>query len=76
MCSTPTPQGSRPSSRAWLFSTTIKRKYGGTLEAAIAERGRLESQLGATEDLDAAVGAADEVNATTGGRSSRRQPHV
>jgi DNA repair protein RecN (Recombination protein N) len=37
----------------------IKRKYGGSLEAAIAERSRLESQLGATQDLDAAIAAAE-----------------
>lgn len=36
----------------------IKRKYGGTLDAAIAERARLESQIGATLDLDSAVAAA------------------
>ena len=39
---------------------TIKRKYGGTLEAAIAERARLESQIGATQDLDSAVAAAEK----------------
>jgi DNA repair protein RecN (Recombination protein N) len=38
---------------------TIKRKYGGTLEAAIAERARLEGQIGATQDLDSAVAAAE-----------------
>ncbi len=38
----------------------IKRKYGGTLEAAIAERARLESQIGATQDLDAAMAAAEK----------------
>jgi DNA repair protein RecN (Recombination protein N) len=38
----------------------IKRKYGGSLEAAIAERGRLEGQIGATRDLDAAVAAAEK----------------
>jgi DNA repair protein RecN (Recombination protein N) len=37
---------------------TIKRKYGGSLEAAIDERGRLETQLGATEDIGAALEAA------------------
>src|SRR6202162_4200396 len=31
-----------------------KRQYGGSIEAAIAERTRLENQLGATQDLDAA----------------------
>ncbi|MDQ6719674.1 MAG: DNA repair protein RecN [Candidatus Dormibacteraeota bacterium] len=38
----------------------IKRKHGGSLEAAIAERVRLENQIGATQDLDAAVVAAEE----------------
>jgi DNA repair protein RecN (Recombination protein N) len=37
----------------------IKRKYGGSLEAAIAERTRLEGQVGATQDLDAAVAEAE-----------------
>ncbi len=37
----------------------IKRKHGGSLEAAIAERDRLELQLGKTEDLEAAVKAAE-----------------
>jgi DNA repair protein RecN (Recombination protein N) len=37
----------------------IKRKYGGSVESAIAERTRLESQIGATQDLDAAVAAAE-----------------
>jgi DNA repair protein RecN (Recombination protein N) len=37
---------------------TIKRKYGGSIEAAILERERLELRLGATEDLDSAVAAA------------------
>lgn len=36
----------------------IKRKHGGSIESAIAERQRLELQLGATEDLDAAVKSA------------------
>ncbi|HYL07185.1 MAG TPA: DNA repair protein RecN, partial [Candidatus Udaeobacter sp.] len=36
----------------------IKRKHGGSIEAAIAERDRLERQVGATEDIDAAVAAA------------------
>lgn len=36
----------------------IKRKHGGSIEAAIAERERLELQLGSTEDLEAAVKAA------------------
>jgi DNA repair protein RecN (Recombination protein N) len=38
----------------------IKRKYGGSIEAAIAERTRLEAQLGATQDLDAAVAEAEK----------------
>ncbi len=33
----------------------IKRKYGGSLESAIAERSKLETQFGAAQDLDAAV---------------------
>ena len=37
----------------------IKRKYGGSLDASIAERTRLEGQIGATQDLDAAVAAAE-----------------
>ena len=37
----------------------IKRKHGGSLEAAIEEQGRLERQVGATEDLDGAVAAAE-----------------
>lgn len=36
----------------------IKRKYGGSLEAAIAERDRLESQLGQGADLEEAVATA------------------
>jgi DNA repair protein RecN (Recombination protein N) len=36
----------------------IKRKYGGTLEAALEERGRLELQIGATQDLEGAVATA------------------
>jgi len=36
----------------------IKRKHGGTLEAAITEEERLRRQVGATEDLDGAVAAA------------------
>ena len=36
----------------------IKRKHGGSIEAAIAERRRLELQLGATEDMEGAVAAA------------------
>ena len=38
----------------------IKRKFGGTLEAAIEECGRLELQLGATKDVEAAVAAAEK----------------
>ena len=37
----------------------IKRKYGGSLESAIAERQRLEAQVGATQDVDAAVAEAE-----------------
>ena len=37
----------------------LKRKYGGTLEAAIEERHRLELQLGATADLEGSVAAAE-----------------
>jgi DNA repair protein RecN (Recombination protein N) len=37
----------------------IKRKFGGTLDAAIAERQRLEAQIGATQDLEGAVAAAE-----------------
>jgi DNA repair protein RecN (Recombination protein N) len=37
----------------------IKRKYGGSIEAAIQEQQRLELQVGATEDLDSAVAAAE-----------------
>jgi DNA repair protein RecN (Recombination protein N) len=36
----------------------VKRKYGGSLEAAIAERERLESRLGEAADLGAALEAA------------------
>jgi DNA repair protein RecN (Recombination protein N) len=36
----------------------IKRKYGGTLEAALEERHRLERQIGATQDLEGAVATA------------------
>ena len=38
----------------------IKRKFGGTLEAAIEERRRLELQLGATKDLEGAVAATEK----------------
>ena len=38
---------------------TIKRKHGGSIEAAIQERERLEVQVGATADLGAAVAAAE-----------------
>jgi len=37
----------------------IKRKHGGSIEAAIQEQERLERQVGATEDLDAAITAAE-----------------
>jgi DNA repair protein RecN (Recombination protein N) len=36
----------------------IKRKYGGTIEAALQELRRLELQVGSTQDLDAAVAVA------------------
>jgi len=39
---------------------TIKRKYGGSVEAAIAERSRLEVQLNAVEDLGGAIAAAQK----------------
>ena len=38
----------------------IKRKHGGSVEAAIAEKERLERQVGATEDLVGAVAAAEQ----------------
>ncbi len=38
----------------------IKRKFGGTLESALAEQARLESQLLATQDLGAAIAAAEK----------------
>jgi DNA repair protein RecN (Recombination protein N) len=41
----------------------VKRKYGGSIEASIAELTRLESQLGATQDLDAAFSAAEKERA-------------
>jgi len=37
----------------------IKRKYGGSIDAAIRERERLELQAGATADLDGAVAKAE-----------------
>jgi DNA repair protein RecN (Recombination protein N) len=37
----------------------IKRKHGGSLEAAIAEQERLERQVGATEDLEGAATRAE-----------------
>jgi len=37
----------------------IKRKYGGSVEAALEEQARLQAQLGATEDLDSAIVAAE-----------------
>jgi DNA repair protein RecN (Recombination protein N) len=36
----------------------IKRKFGGSIEAAIAERDRLEAQLGVGEDLEGAIAIA------------------
>lgn len=38
---------------------SVKRKYGGSIEAALAERERLELQVGATENMDAAVASAE-----------------
>ncbi|MDR0360102.1 MAG: DNA repair protein RecN [bacterium] len=38
----------------------LKRKHGGTLEAVLAERARLESELESGEDLGAALEAARE----------------
>ena len=38
---------------------SLKRKYGGTVEAAIEERDRLAQQLGQVEDLEGAVAAAE-----------------
>ncbi|HEY1456124.1 MAG TPA: DNA repair protein RecN [Candidatus Dormibacteraeota bacterium] len=37
----------------------IKRKHGGSIESAIADRDRLEVQVGATENVDAAVAGAE-----------------
>ena len=37
---------------------SVKRKHGGSIEAAIAQRDRLTSQLGEAEDLGAAIEAA------------------
>jgi DNA repair protein RecN (Recombination protein N) len=37
----------------------VKRKYGGSLEAAIAERDRLEAQVGQVADLEVALQAAE-----------------
>ncbi|HET7421744.1 MAG TPA: DNA repair protein RecN [Candidatus Dormibacteraeota bacterium] len=37
----------------------IKRKYGGSIEAALAERQRLELQVGASEDVEGAVARAE-----------------
>jgi DNA repair protein RecN (Recombination protein N) len=37
---------------------SVKRKHGGTVEAAIAERDRLEAQLGVGDDLEGAIAAA------------------
>jgi DNA repair protein RecN (Recombination protein N) len=37
----------------------IKRKYGGSLETALAERERLEAQLGQVEDVGAAIESAE-----------------
>jgi len=37
----------------------LKRKYGGSIEAAIKERDRLQLQVSATEDIDSAVAGAE-----------------
>jgi len=37
----------------------LKRKYGGSIEAAIKERDRLQLQVSATEDIDSALAAAE-----------------
>jgi len=37
----------------------LKRKYGGSIEAAIKERDRLQLQVSATEDIDSAVTGAE-----------------
>ncbi|TMC37358.1 MAG: DNA repair protein RecN [Chloroflexi bacterium] len=58
----------------------VKRKYGGSIEAALEERQRLETQLGATEDLESALAAAeaeragrrDSLEAAAAGLSSAR----
>ena len=58
----------------------VKRKYGGSIEAALEERQRLETQLGATEDLESALASAeaeragrrDSLEAAAAGLSSAR----
>jgi DNA repair protein RecN (Recombination protein N) len=37
----------------------VKRKYGGSIDAAIQEMQRLQVQVGATQDLDSAVASAE-----------------
>ena len=37
----------------------IKRKHGGSIESAVRERQRLETQLGATADIESALAAAE-----------------
>jgi DNA repair protein RecN (Recombination protein N) len=37
----------------------VKRKYGGSLESAIEEQRKLQTQLNATEDLGSAIAAAE-----------------
>ena len=49
----------------------IRRKYGGSLEAALAEQARLESQLGQGEDLEEAVEAARRLRDTSRGELER-----
>src|SRR5439155_167176 len=47
----------------------LKRKFGGTLEAVVAERERLESRLGSTADLAEAL--AEARRAVDGARARR-----
>lgn len=60
----------------------IKRKYGGSLEEAVAERDRLEAQLGAGEDMEQALAQAgagvaearSNLHAAAGRLSALRRP--
>jgi len=54
----------------------IKRKYGGSIEAVIQERTRLEMQLGSTEDLEAAVAAAARLTKARSAAAQRMQKAV